>query len=68
MHRIVQCNSFSNQILLRDKLDQTSLRKLAKILETKASTKTSFYQVITENFGQKLCQKKAIIISQAAEL
>ncbi len=54
--------------LLREELDQTSLIKLAEILGTKASSKTSFYQVITEKFGQELCQKKALIISQAAEL
>ncbi|MDJ0578272.1 MAG: hypothetical protein QNJ65_24350 [Xenococcaceae cyanobacterium MO_234.B1] len=54
--------------LLREELDQTSLRKLAEILGTKASSKTSFYQVITEKFGRELCQKKVLIISQAAEL
>ncbi len=54
--------------LLREDLDQTSLKKLAKILGTKASSRTSFCQVITEKFGRELCQKKALIISQAAEL
>ena len=54
--------------LLREELDQTSLKKLAKILGTKASSKTSFCQIITKKIGQELCQKKSLIISQAAEL
>ena len=38
--------------LLREEIDQTSLIKLAEILGTKASSKTFFYQVIREKFGQ----------------
>ena len=54
--------------LLREELDQNSLGKLAKILGTKASSYTSFCQVLTEKFGQQLCREKGLIISQAAEL
>ncbi len=54
--------------ILREQLDPTSLEKLAKNLGIKASSFTSFCQVIKEKIGQNLWQQKGNLISQSAAL
>ena len=54
--------------ILREKLDQTSLGKLSKCLGTQASDFSSFYQVLRDKIGRKLCRQKGQIISQASEV
>ncbi len=54
--------------ILREKIEKTSLCKLAKSLGTQASDLNSFSQLITDKIETKLCRKKSQIISQAAEV
>ena len=54
--------------ILREKLDQTTLRKLAKALGTPALNFSSFSQVVTDKIGQELCREKSEIIFPAAEI
>ncbi len=54
--------------ILSEELDATSLGKLAQILGTKASSFTSFEQIITDKIGRELYQEKGQIISEAAAL
>ena len=54
--------------ILREKLDKTTLCKLAKALGIPALNFSSFYQVVTDKIGQELCQEKGEIIFQAAEI
>ncbi len=54
--------------ILRDELDQTSLKKLTKLLGIKAPDFISFSEVITKKIGRKLWREKGKLISQAAEL
>ena len=52
--------------ILSEELDPNSLGKLAQILGTKASSCTSFEQIITETIGRELYQEKGQIILAAA--
>ena len=54
--------------ILREKIDQITLGKLAKAIGTPALDFSSFYQLVTDQIGRELCQEKSEIIFQASEI